>query len=176
MARCIADNESGDLLNLPIPLEKLDAKPSAARKYLSDLEQLHRMVVLYLWLAHRFPNIFTTRGLANYTKQLVEDAIEKTLKDFSYTDSARDKFRQKREKAMKELKKENYEPAEPEPVEGLDGEEDVPSAMLDVLKDKDVFASEPKRDDVDEYPTPELDAEEAENDSEAQVDTKEPKQ
>lgn len=105
LAKCVADNESGELLDLPIPLEILDEKPSGERQYLRNLEQLHKMLVLYLWLSYRFPNVFTTRGVANYAKQLVEDRIEQTLSQFSFTQQRRIALLKKREEAMKEFEK-----------------------------------------------------------------------
>lgn len=52
LAECVAHGKSGDLLSMPsLPLEVLDASPSGNRKYLSSLEQLHKMLVCYLWLS-----------------------------------------------------------------------------------------------------------------------------
>ncbi|KAF2019961.1 P-loop containing nucleoside triphosphate hydrolase protein [Aaosphaeria arxii CBS 175.79] len=101
LARCIADKKTGDLLELPIPLELLDEKPSGGRPFLFRLEQLHKMLVLYLWVSYRFPNVFTTRALANHTKQLVEDAIEHVLSEFNFTEASRVKLAKQRQRAVK---------------------------------------------------------------------------
>lgn len=165
LARCIADGESGELLDLPIPIERLDLKPSGERRYLYLLEQLHKSLVLYLWLSYRFPNVFTTRGLANYTKKLVEDKIEQTLTDFSFTEEHHQRLKTRRMREMERLQKQAVAEEAPSAssADGTDsGDVEVPQAMEDVLRDEESFASEPVRDDVDEYPTPELELEEPE--------------
>ncbi|KAF2188299.1 P-loop containing nucleoside triphosphate hydrolase protein [Zopfia rhizophila CBS 207.26] len=102
LAECIAKNKSGALLEVPhLPLEILDKEPSKDRQYLKELEQLHKMLVLYLWLSFRFPNVFTTRSLANHTKKLVEDAIENTLSTFSFTEQSKQALRKKRQEALR---------------------------------------------------------------------------
>ncbi|KAH3973440.1 hypothetical protein HBH98_093940 [Parastagonospora nodorum] len=104
LAECIADNKSGSLLDIPtLPLAVMDAEPSGKRLYLVELENLHKMLVAYLWLSYRFPQVFVTRSLANYTKKLVEDQIEKTLVQFSTTPQAREARERRRVQAMKEL-------------------------------------------------------------------------
>ena len=111
LGECIADNKSGALLDLPnLPLEVLDEKPAPGRKYLYTLENLHKMIVAYLWLSYRFPQVFTTRKVANYLKQLTEDAIERTLTEFSWTEVRRnrEKLRQQQAvQAMRQLHKHN---------------------------------------------------------------------
>lgn len=173
MAKCIADNESGELLDLPIPLEILDEPPSAERKYLYNLEQLHKSLVLYLWLTYRFPNVFTTRSLAVYAKQLVEDAIEKTLKEFSFTEQRRKRLMKQREQAMKHFEddrdKSSAELAGGAATSassstmteaGASKADKVPQAVEDVMKEEQLSApNESTTDDVDEYPSPELEAE-----------------
>ena len=164
LAECIADGKSGDLLELKeLPLERLDTPPSGERKYLHGLEQLHKMLVAYLWLSYRFPNVFTTRSLANHAKQLVEDAIERTLLQFSWTHQAKEAMRKKREKAIRALedrkKKDVY-------IEGGEsgirsrqaaGSTHIPQEATDVLMDERSFAdTAPAVDDEGEYPTEEL--------------------
>jgi ATP-dependent RNA helicase SUPV3L1/SUV3 len=120
LAECIADGKSGNLLELKeLPLERLDLPPSGERKYLYNLEQLHKMLVAYLWLSFRFPNVFTTRSLANHAKQLVEDAIERTLTQFSWTQQAKEAIMRKREQAMRALEKQEKNTGF---IEGGDGE------------------------------------------------------
>ncbi|KAF2275555.1 P-loop containing nucleoside triphosphate hydrolase protein [Westerdykella ornata] len=176
MARCIADGESGDLLDLPLPLEVLDQPPAPGRQYLYELERLHKMIVLYLWLSYRFPHIFQTRALANHTKQLVEDAIEKALSEFSFTDWKFKKLQRKRQKAMEEMERlaregrgGTDEELPPFPVDAdLEGE--LPQTMVDLLKDRAAFESGPATDDVDEYPTPEIEEDGSEDETTARVE------
>ncbi|KAF2265790.1 P-loop containing nucleoside triphosphate hydrolase protein [Lojkania enalia] len=164
LARCVADNESGNILDLPrLPLEILDTPLSGEREYLWSLEQLHKMVVLYLWLSFRFPNVFTTRELAKHIKSLIEERIEETLDKFNFTETGkraaqRRKMREaqiRQDKADRALKSQQLfqdqvdNSYEATGVTGH-GSEDVRRAM-DVLESDDS-----PRDDEDEYPTPEL--------------------
>jgi len=104
LAECIADGKSGNLLDIPtLPLAVMDAEPIVNREYLVNLENLHKMLVAYLWLSYRFPQVFTTRSLANYAKKLVEDRIEKTLVQFSTTPQGVEARERRRAKALKEL-------------------------------------------------------------------------
>ncbi|KAL6710235.1 RNA helicase [Coniothyrium glycines] len=104
MAEAIAGHQSGGLLDLePLPLYVMNATASGNRGYLYGLEHLHKMVVSYLWLSYRFPNVFTTRSLANYTKKLVEDQIEKTLKEFSFVRPTKDRRIKNRASACKDV-------------------------------------------------------------------------
>jgi ATP-dependent RNA helicase SUPV3L1/SUV3 len=106
LAECIAEGRTGHLLELPnLPLDVMDEPARGDRDYLFSLEQLHKMVVLYLWLSYRFPNVFTTRPLAVYTKKLLEDQIEDTLQRFSHTE-IRKAQKEKRERARLEREKE----------------------------------------------------------------------
>lgn len=158
MASCIAEGKSSDFLDLPIPLEVLDKVPSADKEYLGDLELLHKMVVLYLWLSYRFPHVFQSKPLANHAKTLVEEAIEKTLNEFSYTEKARKRLVKLREQAMKELETAGEEEEAPLPGDAVaETEKELPQEAIDILHDKKSFASSGKTsDDVDEYPTPEI--------------------
>ncbi|KAF9694547.1 hypothetical protein EKO04_007339 [Ascochyta lentis] len=152
LAECIADGKSGNLLELPnLPLDVMDKPATGDRAYLYSLEQLHKMVVLYLWLSYRFPNVFITRSLAVYTKKLLEDQIENTLTEFSHTQlrlkqkEKRDRDRMKRSKEVQEAVKE------------LEGQMPAPPGMpeeaKDIVNDKRAFADDvPTADDVDEYP------------------------
>ncbi|KAJ4301448.1 RNA helicase [Kalmusia sp. IMI 367209] len=158
LAECIADNSTGDLLKLPnLPLEVLDEKPTAERKYLYSLEQLHKMIVAYLWLSYRFPHVFTTRALANHVKQLTEDAIERTLMEFSWSNVAKEKRRAQRQEVMRELKEQERATA----LEGKARQSNVtarfPEEVRDVLNDETSFAeSEALSDDEGRFPTEEL--------------------
>lgn len=151
LAECIAENKTGSLLELPnLPLDVMDQKAKGTRQYLYSLEQLHKMIVLYLWLSYRFPNIFTTRPLAVYTKKLLEDQIEDTLTQFSYTE-IRLQQQVQRERARFE-----GEHVGQEAVRQLDQAIPAPLGMpeeaKDILNDRIAFADEsPATDDVDEY-------------------------
>ena len=101
LATCIAENKSGDLLDFPnLPLETLEAEPSDDREYLRALERLHKMLVLYLWLSYRFPNVFTSRKLTTHVTKLVEEKIEQTLTQFSFTEQHGAHFDAKRRKTI----------------------------------------------------------------------------
>ncbi|TID25824.1 P-loop containing nucleoside triphosphate hydrolase protein [Venturia nashicola] len=97
MATCIAEQQGGALLDLPgLNLDVLDRDIVGTRAELTDLEVLHKGIILYMWLSFRFPGVFTTRPLASHAKELVENAIEKCLKLLRYQD---------RSQARKELRK-----------------------------------------------------------------------
>lgn len=152
LAECIAEGKTGHLLELPnLPLEIMDEPARGDREYLYSLEQLHKMIVLYLWLSYRFPNVFTTRPLATYTKKLLEDQIEDTLTRFSHTE-LRKAQQEKRKRAMLERKKEAEES-----IQVLDAETLLPPGMpaeaKDIINDEAAFEDAlPATDDSNEYP------------------------
>ncbi|KAK2807480.1 RNA helicase [Onygenales sp. PD_10] len=83
-ARCIAQNKSGDLIEIPeIPFDVLDRPVSGDKEYLSSLEILHRALLLYLWLSFRAGGVFTNRELATHVKELVEVKMDRALTEFS---------------------------------------------------------------------------------------------
>lgn len=154
LAECIADGKSGALLDLKeLPLHVMDTRSTGDRAYLYSLEQLHKMLVCYLWLSYRFPNVFTTRTLANYTKKLVEDQIEKTLTDYSFVEEARQRTRIMREKARQEII-EHDEDADGQQMDSIiPAPPGVPAEAEDIVNDTQAFAEgAPSTDDVDEYP------------------------
>ncbi|KAF2829392.1 ATP-dependent RNA helicase SUV3 mitochondrial precursor [Ophiobolus disseminans] len=152
LAECIADGKSGSLLDLQLlPLGVMDKPSSGERSYLYTLENLHKMLVCYLWLSYRFPNVFTTRTLANYTKKLVEDQIEKTLNDFSFIEQAQAEMRKKRETRRRDMAEEGEE-------DGIDtaGREDpappgLPAEARDHVNEA-LAEGAPATDDAEEYP------------------------
>lgn len=157
LAECIADNTSGHLLELPnIPLEVLDEPPSAGRNYLYRLEQLHKMIVSYLWLSYRFPNVFTTRALANHAKQLTEESIEQTLMQFSWTEKARKLLQKKRKEAIRDAEKQQRSIATQEGNAEVAAPGELPEVVKDVLEDGQAFEEAPRTDDESEYPTEEF--------------------
>lgn len=115
MAECIADHKSGHLLDLEgVPWEVMDTKRSGSRQYMYGLEQLHKVIVGYLWLSYRFPNVFVSRTLANYAKKLVEDEIAKTLNDFSFVEQARAKMLRNRSQARRRGLEDGAQNVEPD--------------------------------------------------------------
>jgi ATP-dependent RNA helicase SUPV3L1/SUV3 len=140
LAECIADGNSGGLLDLKeLPLQVMDKPSTGDRAYLYSLEQLHKMLVCYLWLSYRFPNVFTTRTLANYTKKLVEDQIEKTLTDFSFIEQARARTRKAREQARREIIEQGKDPV----IQQMESQSPAPPSMpteaKDIVNDTRVF-------------------------------------
>jgi ATP-dependent RNA helicase SUPV3L1/SUV3 len=152
LAECIAEGRTGHLLELPnLPLDAMDEPARGDRNYLYSLEQLHKMVVLYLWLSYRFPNVFSTRPLAIYTKKLLEDQIEDTLTRFSHTE-LRKAQREKRERARSLREKEGEEA-----IKRIEAEILPPPGMSqeskDIVNDKTAYEdAPPATDDINEYP------------------------
>ncbi|KAF2143576.1 uncharacterized protein K452DRAFT_224808 [Aplosporella prunicola CBS 121167] len=111
MAEFVAQQKDGSLLNIKgLPFDILDQEPDGSREYLFGLEQLHRGIILYLWLSYRFAGVFTTRNLAFHAKAVVEQAIEDTLVRFSTVAEyerrlqAKEARAQAREKTRQEFK------------------------------------------------------------------------
>lgn len=152
LAECIAEGRTGHLLELPdLPLNVMDEPAKGNRSYLHSLEQLHKMVVLYLWLSYRFPNVFTTRPLAIYTKKLLEDQIENTLTQFSHT-AVRKQQMEKRERARMEREKQATA-AEKAMGARIPSPPDMPEEAEDILNDTIAFEdAPPATDDLNEYP------------------------
>ncbi|KAF3052556.1 RNA helicase [Didymella keratinophila] len=161
LAECIAEGRSAHLLELPnLPLDVMDEPATGDRDYLWKLEQLHKMVVLYLWLSYRFPNVLSTRPLAEYTKKLLEDQIEDTLQRFSHTE-LRKAQKEKRERARLERVKEAEESIKAIEVEVLPPP-GMPAEAKDIVNDKASFKNAPPAtDDLNEYPDEPIEAEQA---------------
>ncbi|KAM7206859.1 ATP-dependent RNA helicase [Naviculisporaceae sp. PSN 640] len=130
MARCISESSSGHLLDIPeIDLEALDVEetdPGFAEKlHLKRLENLHKSIVLYLWLSYRYEGVFVSQQLAFHVNNLLQEKIERLLERLNYTPEARQAVRQRtREIAgSRDLNKGKYlEHEEIEAVEaGFDG-------------------------------------------------------
>ncbi|OJD19377.1 hypothetical protein AJ78_00647 [Emergomyces pasteurianus Ep9510] len=82
--RCVAENRSGDLLEIgDLPIDILDKPVSGDKGYLATLETLHRALVLYLWLSYRCGGVFTNRALATHVKSLTEIKMDRALTEFS---------------------------------------------------------------------------------------------
>ena len=83
-AECVACNTGGALLDIAgLNLEVLDREITVAKEYLSELETLHKALILYLWLSYRFVGVFQSRDMAFYVKGMVEERIDKVLERFS---------------------------------------------------------------------------------------------
>jgi ATP-dependent RNA helicase SUPV3L1/SUV3 len=66
-----------------IPLEVLEIEMSPDKTYLKHLEELHKSLILFLWLSYRFPAVFVEQDMAFHAKGLAEEKIDTYLKSFS---------------------------------------------------------------------------------------------
>ena len=99
MARCVAENKSGALLDIEgLNLELLDTPDTVTNsELLTQFEALHKALILYTWLSYRFVGVFTSRDMAFHVKELVEARINKLLSN----ESLAEKLRQQRQKYTK---------------------------------------------------------------------------
>ncbi|KAI5464992.1 ATP-dependent RNA helicase SUV3 precursor [Mariannaea sp. PMI_226] len=91
LARIIANNDNGDLLDIKeIPLEFLDINPreydGTPQDYLWKLESLHSAINMYLWLSYRFQGMFRSQALAFHVRSLVEERLVESLEKMDFTD------------------------------------------------------------------------------------------
>lgn len=108
LARCVGDNSSGALLDIPeIPLDILDEDTKPDRSYMEQLESLHKALILYLWLSYRFAGVFVSQAMAFHVKKLVEERIDKMLAEYSSSPAIRDRIRKMREEALRQISKLN---------------------------------------------------------------------
>ena len=156
LAECIADGKSGNLLDLPgLSFDIMDRPMSSSRSYLAALEQLHKKVVCYLWLSYRFPNVFTTRSLAIHTKKLLEEQIEATLNNSSYTERARDRMRKQRKLAQEALENMDVDNAEGESAEGGNIDVEGPEARAaadSAVAELDTIAQQQAQQQAQQHP------------------------
>ncbi|KAL5116483.1 RNA helicase [Pleosporales sp. CAS-2024a] len=154
LADCIASGKSGSLLDIPtLPLAAMDKPASGKRKHLVELENLHKMLVCYLWLSYRFPNVFITRSLAKYAKKLVEDQIEQTLNNSSVTEQARNQLKKRREKARLDLDKPRTEDLGEQAQGPILPRPGMPGEAKDMMKHAQVLGeNSTTTTDVDAYP------------------------
>jgi len=118
-ARCVAEQAGGGLLDIPdLKLEVLDQEVTADKEYLRELETLHKALVLYLWLSYRFAGVFTSRPMASYVKELVEERIDKVLADYAHNEKFRQKLKKLRERSMIETLKRQLAAKEQNPQNG----------------------------------------------------------
>ena len=135
-ARCVGDNTSGALLDIPeINLDLLDEEIRVNRNYMAGLEALHQALILYLWLSYRFAGVFINQAMAFYVKKLVEERLDKLLAEYSASKAIRDGIRKMREKALRHITKLNQ--SVPVPDDSLARIEmpDLPSLVNDIPAD-----------------------------------------
>jgi ATP-dependent RNA helicase SUPV3L1/SUV3 len=83
-AQYVADRKQVTVVDVPeVNLEVLEKPISGDRAYLESLEDLHKALVLYLWLSYRFLGIFKDREMATYAKEMAEERINTCLLEFS---------------------------------------------------------------------------------------------
>ena len=112
-ARCVGDNSSGALLDIPeIPLDTLDEDIRADRDYMARLESLHKALILYLWLSYRFAGVFINQAMAFHVKRLVEERIDKMLAEYSSSPAIRERIKKMREEASRHISRLNEPIAE----------------------------------------------------------------
>ncbi|KAI5818121.1 P-loop containing nucleoside triphosphate hydrolase protein [Pyronema omphalodes] len=96
MAECVAWAEDGSVLKLyDMDLEALDIPPTTAED-LQRLENLHKMLIHYLWISYRFPATFHPRETAEQLKELCERQIEKGLQAVKFTRARQDRAKKMR--------------------------------------------------------------------------------
>ena len=101
LARCVANNGGGGLLDISeINLDVLDIELTTGKEYLNKLEDLHKALILYLWLSYRFAGVFSSQRMTFHVKSLVEEKIDKVLSQLSYGKETRALIRKQRQKDL----------------------------------------------------------------------------
>jgi len=101
LAKCVACNGGGGLLEIPeIDLDVLDIEWTTAKEYLNKLEDLHKALILYLWLSYRFTGVFTNQRMTFHVKTLVEEKIDKVLAQATYDKDKRKLLRKQQQKDL----------------------------------------------------------------------------
>jgi ATP-dependent RNA helicase SUPV3L1/SUV3 len=110
LAKCIADQSGGGLLDIPeIPIETLDLPITIDKEYLQKLETLHKSLVLYLWLSYRFTGVFISQDMAFHVKRMVEERMDKVLTEQSKKRDTRTLMKKLREQAMLQSLREQWQ-------------------------------------------------------------------
>lgn len=79
-ARCVANSQGGDLLDIPeLNLDLLNERKTMDKTHLYSLECFHKALVLYIWLSYRFAGVFRSQAMAFHVKGMVEKNINITL-------------------------------------------------------------------------------------------------
>jgi len=101
LARCVATSKQVTIVDVPeIPLEVLERPLSPEREYLTSLEELHKSLILYLWLSYRFSSIFKDQDMAIHAKGLAEERINRTLLEFSANPKLRQRLQRMKESTI----------------------------------------------------------------------------
>ncbi|KAB8297714.1 hypothetical protein EYC80_001521 [Monilinia laxa] len=110
LARCVADNTGGHILDIPeLNLELLDVDPDAFDRqkqrvdYVRSIESLHKVITLYLWLSYRFTGVFYSQALAFHIKALVEQKIDSCLAKAEWQEKAKMKALKRNNKLLMAL-------------------------------------------------------------------------
>ena len=104
LARAVADKKQVSVVDLaPIPLEVLEYPLNPTKAYLRQLEDLHKALIIFLWLSYRFSTIFMDQDMAFHAKKLTEDKINMYLKSFSANKSIERRLRALRRKEERAL-------------------------------------------------------------------------
>lgn len=130
--RCIDEQRGGALLDVSdLKLEVLDEQVSGDKRYLQELESVHKALVLYLWLSYRFAGVFTSRAMARYVKELVEERIDKVLADYAHDQKFRQKLKIMRQQSMlTDLKRQLLADKKPHKNTGNDDNRHAPWADI----------------------------------------------
>lgn len=76
----IEQNREFSLLDLSkLPIEMLDQKPDFTMNTMKELEDMHKVTLLWLWLSYRFPYNLRPKSSAMQIKRLVEERIDMGL-------------------------------------------------------------------------------------------------
>ena len=101
LARCVANNGGGALLDIrEIDLDILDLEVTTQKDYLTELEALHKALILYLWLSYRFYGVFMNQRMAFHVKALAEEKIDKVLTQATYDKDKRKVIKKQRQKEL----------------------------------------------------------------------------
>jgi ATP-dependent RNA helicase SUPV3L1/SUV3 len=154
LARCIASRAAVTVVDVPeIPLDALDRPLSGDREYLLQLELLHKSLVLYLWLAYRFSNIFLDREMATHAKEMVEEKINRTLLQFSANPKLRKKLLLMRhaigDKVASGDSRDKFEDEVPERSESGPVEEELTESLNDLTSLPVDWENRPPSGDLD---------------------------
>lgn len=115
LARCLAEQSSGELLDIPeIDLTLLDEEGNG-KNYLNKLEELHRHVLLYLWLSYRFAGVYRSQALAFHVKDLLETKINESISKIDFSATGRQQLEKVRRQVAEEAE-EDFEAEEAEEV------------------------------------------------------------
>lgn len=86
MAQVLASSRDGSVLKMrSLDLDLLDTENPTEPHQLRALEELHKSLLLYLWLSWRFPATFTPRETAQELKLLCETLIDTALRNIKMT-------------------------------------------------------------------------------------------